>query len=133
MNRFLLPLVAAVACTSGAFAQELRPGLYRQETLMQGPGAPARPMASQECVTKKDIEEGLVRLGQDKDEGCKASDVKRAPGKVSYRVKCEESAGEVQGTYAADSYEFNMTASPKGAGGKSIKVVTRGTRVGDCK
>ncbi len=133
MDRFLLPLVAALACTTGAFAQELRPGLYRQETIMQGPGAPGRPMASQECVTKKDIDEGLVRLGQDKDDGCRASDVKRAPGRVSYRVKCEESAGEVHGTYTADSYEFSMTASPKDAGGRSIKVVTRGKRAGDCK
>jgi len=132
MKRFLFPLLAA-ACATAASAQELRPGLYRQETIMQAPGAPARPMASQECVTKKDIDEGLVRLGQDKDDDCKASGVKRAPGRVSYRMACADSAGEVLGTWTADSYEFDMTATPKGSGGKIIKVVTRGKRIGDCK
>ena len=133
MRRFLLPLAAAAVCMTGASAQELKAGLYRQETLMQAPGMPGRPMASQECVTKKDIDEGLVRLGQDKDDDCKVSGVKRAPGRVNYRLKCEDSSGEVQGAYTADSYEFNMTATAKAGGGGSMKIVTRGKRIGDCR
>jgi hypothetical protein len=132
MKRFL-PLAAALAVATGAAAQELRPGLYRQETTMSAPGMPARPQASQECVTKKDIDEGLVRLGHDKDDPCKASGVKRSPGKVSYRMACEESTTQVEGTYTAESYEFNINATPGAGGGKAIRVVTKGKRIGDCK
>jgi hypothetical protein len=98
MKRFLPLAAAAFACATGAWAQELKPGLYRQETIVNVPGMTARPQASQECVTRKDIEEGLVRLGQDKDEPCKASEVKRSPGKVSYRMACEDSTAVVDGT-----------------------------------
>jgi hypothetical protein len=132
MNRFL-PLAAALVLATGASAQELRPGLYRQETAMNAPGMPSRPQASQECVTKKDIDEGLVRLGHDKDDPCRASGVKRSPGKVSYRMACEESNAKVEGTYTADSYEFTIDATPGAGGGKAVRVVTRGKRIGDCK
>jgi hypothetical protein len=132
MKRFV-PLAAALACATGSWAQELKPGLYRQETVMNAPGVPARPLASQECVTKKDIDDGLVRLGQDKDDPCKVSDVKRGPGRVSYRMACEDSATQVEGTYTADTYEFTINAVPRAGGGKTVRVVTRGKRAGDCK
>jgi hypothetical protein len=131
-----LPLAActiAAAFAAGAGAQELRPGLYRQETVVNMPGAPARPQASQECVTKKDIDDGLVRLGQDKDDPCKASDVKRGPGRVSYRMACEDSTAQVEGTYTVDSYEFTINSAPRGGGGRTVRAVTRGKRTGDCK
>lgn len=135
MTRYL-PLAAsafALALATGADAQELRPGLYRQETVVNLPGAAARPQASQECVTKKDIDDGLVRLGQDKDDPCKVSDVKRGPGRVSYRTTCEDSTTQVEGTYTADAYEFTINATPRGGGGKAVRAVTRGKRTGDCK
>jgi hypothetical protein len=132
MKRFV-PLAAALACATGSWAQELKPGLYRQETVMNAPGVPARPLASQECVTKKDIDEGLVRIGQDKDDPCKASDVRRSPGKVSYRMSCEDSTTQVEGTYTADAYEFVANATPRAGGGKTFRMVTKGKRLGDCK
>ncbi len=111
-----------------ALAQELRPGLYQQETRI-GTG---RAEPSRECVTKKDIDEGLVNIGADKDDGCKPAGVKRGPGRVSYRMVCAEGTTEVQGTYSADSYEWVATASPKGGGGP-VRMVTRGKRIGECK
>ena len=133
MKRFLPLAAAAFACATGAWAQELKPGLYRQGTIVNVPGLTARPQASQECVTRKDIEEGLVRLGQDKDEPCKASEVKRSPGKVSYRMACEDSTAVVDGTYSADTYEFIVSATPRAAGGKAVRMVSRGKRIGDCR
>lgn len=128
-----LALLAAALCLAclPATAQEMRPGQYKTITTSSMGG---KPIQDADCVTKADIDQGLARMGQDKDSNCKATDIKRGPGTASYKLTCAEdgmkSTGDADIRMTADSFDY--TIAMKGPMGP-MKINVRGTRVGDCR
>ena len=124
-------MFSAALASAPAMAQEMRPGQYKTITTSNMGGKPIQDM---DCVTKADIDQGLARMGHDKDGSCKASDIKRGPGTASYKLTCAEdgvkSTGEADIRMTPDSFDFNLAM--KGPMGP-MKINVRGTRVGECR
>jgi hypothetical protein len=134
LKSLVLPLALAIASIPiAAGAQEMRPGRYKTITRMEAPGRSLPPINNEDCVTKRDVDEGLARFQGDEESQCKASDIKRGAGTISYRMTCTEegkkSTGEVNGKFTADSFDFNMVVNKV----QTVKINVRGTRVGECK
>ena len=132
----LVVAVALVGASLTASAQEMRPGRYKTTMKVEGAGQSLPVHVDEDCVTQRDIDEGLARLRGDEEAQCKQSDMKRGPGSVSYKMTCvdegRKSTGEASGKFSADSFDFNMTLDNPQAGGKPMRVNIRGTRVGEC-
>jgi hypothetical protein len=97
-------------------------------------GRAMKPIQEEDCVTKADIDQGLARMGHDKEDSCRTSEVKRGPGTVSYKLTCTQDGAKTTGDAAirmtADSFDFKMAmAGPMGP----MKVNVRGNRVGECR
>jgi hypothetical protein len=135
--RFAPIVLLLAAPVLAAQAQELKPGKYDIEFTSDLPALAGRKVKESECLTKKDIDGGLLKLGVDPDnKSCKVSDLRRSPGKVSFRVACTQegrtSTGEASATYGADSFDFsvvNRTALQD----KPFTHRKVGKRAGDCK
>jgi hypothetical protein len=130
---FALVLATALASVP-AMAQEMRPGQYKTVTTSEMAGRVMKPIQDVDCVTKADIDQGLARMGQDKDATCKASDIKRAAGTTTYKLTCAEegvkSTGNADIRMTSDSFDYNIAM--KGPMGP-MKINVRGTRVGECR
>ncbi len=129
--------LAALAVPLAAGAQDLRPGQYRTTTTVDVPELTGKPMVEEDCITQKEIDEGLSKFGIEKDSGCKVSNLKRSPGKVSYRSECNEegmkSTSTVSGTMGGDAFDFAVATTSKLSGGKPIRARIVGKRVGTCR
>jgi hypothetical protein len=125
-------LAAMLTASTAATAEDLQPGKYR--TTLEIPGE--KPVGDEQCITQKDIDSGLSKLGAEQDnEDCKVEDFKRTAGSVSYRLVCTEDghthAVETSGTFNRDSFDFRMTS--RRAKGSSATMHVVGKRVGACK
>lgn len=133
LKSFALLILTLAAIPLAAGAQEMRPGRYKTSTRMEAPGRSLPPVNNEDCVTKRDIDEGLARFNGDEEAQCKATDIKRGAGTISYKVTCVEegnkSSGEVNGKFTADSFDYNMVVNKP----KPVTINVRGTRVGECK
>jgi len=133
-------LVLAAVLASIAFAapaQEMQPGKYRTSVTTDLPAMKGRTMTDEDCITAKDIADGLSKVGIEKDTDCKVSGLQRSPGKVSYRLACTEdgqkSTGEVTGTMGTDSFDFRFVMTGPQAGGKAVATRVTGKRIGACR
>jgi hypothetical protein len=135
MRKAAALLLATALASLPAMSQEMRPGKYKTVTKMDMGGRAMPPQQDEDCVTKADIDEGLARMGHDKEATCKPSDIKRGPGTASYKVTCAEdgvkTTGEADIRMTPDSFDFNMTMKTPQMG--PVKANVRGTRMGECR
>lgn len=128
--RHTLLLAALLALPVGAFAATLQPGLYRSTTVSPG----EEPETSEECVTQKDIDEGLSALGATRDASCKVQDFRRGASSVSYRTACASNGIEVKSqvkmAFTRDTFEMDVAMQ---VAGQATKVHVTGKRIGACK
>jgi len=128
MKRALL-LAAALALPAYAMADTMQPGLYRTHT--ESPGE--KPENGEQCITQKDIDEGLSGMGADKDESCKVQDLKRTSSSASYRSACSGNGMNVTMqaniNFASDSFDMNLVMT---VGKETTKIHMTGKRIGPC-
>jgi len=126
--------VLAATLPLAAAAQELKPGNYRTTMTGDMPGMDGKPIEGDTCITQKDVDSGLTKLGVEKDTDCKVLDFKRSPGRVSYKMSCPEdkTMSDVQGTFGADTLDFKMVMKTPDSP-KPINLRIQGKRNGNCK
>ena len=129
----ILSGIAALTMGTLAFSQEIQPGLYATTLVMEMSGQPPRTIQDKDCVTAKDVADGLTRIGVESDSECKVEGFSKGSGKLSYRLMCLADGNKVTsvvtGTYTPDSYDFVI----KSAGKVQVSMRARGKRVGTCK
>ena len=138
MTRRLVTVTAFAAFVLAsplARAEEMQPGQYVSINVIELANGQKRTHEARECLTAKDIADGLTKVGVERDNDCKARDLVKGKGKITYRLVCEEDgtkwSAEVVGTYTAGSYEFVLKAASPGPGIRSIKA--SGKRLGACR
>lgn len=118
-----------------AGAQEMQPGMYASTTTLELANGQKKTKQVQECITPKDIADGLLNIGIESDPACKVQNYAKSPGKISYRLACKEGQkkldSDVVGSYTANSYNFVIKPAAKGTAFKSVTV--KGWRTGECK
>lgn len=139
MKCFVRPVAFSSLLLACAFAsaQDIRPGRYQTTATMNVAGPMGKPMIDEDCITRKDIEDGLTRVGIEKDSQCKVLGLKRSPGHVSYQLACAEdgvkTTGDVKGTMTADSFEFDIVTTAPERGARPMNLKVKGKRIGECK
>jgi hypothetical protein len=127
---FLFAMSVAIAS-----AQDMQPGMYSQNISLEPASGPARNFQDKECLTPKDVSDGLTRIGIESDTECKVQNLVKGGGKISYRLICEEDGkklpSDVSGTYSTDSYDFVVRNTSGYGPYKVIRV--KGKRSGPCK
>ncbi len=123
-----------VLLATPARGQEMQPGMYATTTVMDG-AVDARAVQDKDCITAKDIVEGLTKLGIESDSQCKAANFTKGNGKVRYQLVCEEDGrkqiADVAGNYTATSFEF--VVKPQGKDSLFRNITIKGKRIGSCK
>lgn len=118
-----------------ADAEDMQPGMYASTNAVELANGQKRVHPDKECITAKDIADGLTKVGIESDGDCKAQNLVKGNGRITYRLVCEEDGkkqlADVVGTYTANSYEFAIKAVTPGSGYKAINV--SGKRIGACK
>jgi hypothetical protein len=129
MRRTLI-LAALLALPPFALAETLQPGMYRSTSVSPG----EKPETSDECVTQKDIDDGLSALGASRDASCKVQDFKRGANTVSYRTACASNGidvtSQVKMAFTRDTFEMDVAMK---VAGETTKVHVAGKRIGPCK
>jgi hypothetical protein len=129
MRRALL-LAALLAVPAFAVAETMQPGMYRSTSVSPG----EKPETSEECVTQKDIDDGLSALGASRDASCKVQDFKRGANAVSYRTVCASNgmsiASQVKVAFTRDAFDMNLAMT---VAGETTKIHVAGKRIGPCK
>ena len=121
-------------CATGEAQVSLQPGLYERLLEVDAGGSVGKSKDTM-CWTPadaKDVVKTIATAGKETD--CKVSDVKTAPGKLSFNVSCKE-GGDVTTTandvtYGPDWYT-NVSKGKSKAGSISQKVSAK--RIGECK
>ncbi len=121
-------------CVAGDAQVSLRPGLYERVLEVDAAGSTGKSKDTM-CWSPedaKDVVKTIALAGKDAD--CKVSDVKTAPGKLTFNVSCKEGKGVTTTandvTYGPDFYT-NVSKGKSEAGPISQKVTAK--RIGDCK
>ena len=129
MRRVVL-FAAVLALPACAMADMMQPGMY--STTVESPGE--KPEKKTQCITQKDIDEGLSGLGGQRNASCKVLDMKRGSSSVSYQTACADSgvkvSTRVNGTFSRDS--FDMTLAMSVNADPPMKIHMTGRRVGAC-
>jgi hypothetical protein len=132
----ILVLLAIVALPFAAWAQDMRPGQYRTSMTSDVPNFGNKPVVDEDCFTQQDINDGLTKVGIEKDSSCKVEGFKRAPGKVSFRQVCTEngskSTNDVTGAMSGDAFDFQIISNSPQMGNKSFRTRIIGKRIGNC-
>jgi hypothetical protein len=136
----ILVFAAALAVSTAAIAQEIKPGLWQYSVSMNIPGMPAgaHTQSFQRCVTPKEVQDKSAYMRSDSKSQCKMSDFKQQGGQFSYNVACKgdmSMTGKVSGKTTPDTMNVNteFTLSPPQAGMGSMKQTMSGKRIGECK
>lgn len=135
MRSFLVALSFSLASTAlagvaTAPARAAEAGrLWQVETTMEMPGMNMKmPGQSHQVCTPVDAEGPEAYAGGDSE--CTMSNVRRSPGKFSFDVQCPDGQGSGEMIFEGqDGYTSTMTMT---ADGQTMKMVTRGRRIGDC-
>ncbi len=124
--RLSLAAFALVLVGSPGYAQE--PGnLWEVTTSMEAAGMKMPGSTQQVCAPVN--AEGPEAMAA-RDDRCEVSDVKRSPGKFSYKVKCPEGSGSGEMTYQGkESYASVVTMTMDG---DTMKMSSTGKRIGAC-
>lgn len=124
----------AVMSVAGGAQVSLQPGLYERVTEVDAAGdaGKSKDTLCWSPEDAKDVAKTLARSG--KETGCKASDVKMSPGKLTFKVACKEgkktTTTENNVTYGPDWYT-NVSKGKAGGDKYSQKVTAK--RIGECK
>ena len=117
-----------------ANAEEMQPGQYASVNVVEMANGEMKTFQERQCITAKDIADGLTKVGIENDGACNAQNLVKANGKITYRLVCEadgkKQLADVVGTYTANSYEFSIKAASPGPEHKSISLT--GRRIGAC-
>jgi hypothetical protein len=128
--RLTLPIAALLALSLPALAETMQPGLYRATSV----SPVEKPDTSEECITQKDIDDGLSALGASRDGACKVQDFKRGSNDVSYHTVCAANGvnvtSDVKVAFTRDSFRMNLAMN---VGGETSKIHVEGKRIGPCK
>jgi hypothetical protein len=121
-------------CEAGRAQVSLQPGLYERVMEVNAAGSTGQNKDTI-CMTPeeaKDVVKMVATAGKDTD--CKLSDVKTAPGKLTFNVSCKDGsdvttiANDV--TYGPDWY-VTVSKGKSEAGPISQKISAK--RIGECK
>jgi hypothetical protein len=128
--RRIIALTALLALSIPALAETMQPGLYRATTVSPG----EKPETSDECMTQKDIDDGLSALGASRDGSCKVQDFKRGANRVSYRTACQSNgvniASQAKITFTRDTFDMKLAMT---VAGEKTDIHVTGKRIGACK
>ena len=130
-------LVAAAPAFAAGAAPSLRPGLWevRVESRMEGMSLPMPVLTKRHCVTEQDRKPLIPEQGKD----CKVLGQKMEGNTFSWRVRCRDAGGSMEGTgrmvYAGDRYhgslDYRMTGGQMD--GMRMRQEIQGRRLGDCQ
>jgi hypothetical protein len=119
---------------AGEAQVSLRPGLYERVIEVNVDGSTGKSKDTL-CMTPeeaKDVIKTIATAGKETD--CKVSDVKTAPGKLTFNLACKEGGGVTtvanEVTYGPDWYT-NVSKGKSEAGPISQKISAK--RIGECK
>ncbi|WP_374564955.1 DUF3617 domain-containing protein [Ideonella sp.] len=142
-------LTAALALTTAAQAENLKPGQWSRNSSISADGQHWNQVPpSQGCLTpaeaSRSIEESIQKMVSEATQsGCRAVNVKADAGKASGRFECPQPSGtgtvDVQASYSSDRYEMSMVgtnlADRNGSGMVIPKIYMKheGHNVGACK
>ncbi|HVQ13124.1 MAG TPA: DUF3617 family protein [Vicinamibacterales bacterium] len=124
----------ALTCVPGEAQVSLRPGLYERvlEVDADGSTGKTKDTICWSPEDAKDVVKTIATAGKETD--CKVSDVKTAPGKLTFNVSCKEAKGVTTTandvTYGPDFYT-NVSKGKSEGGPISQKVSAK--RIGECK
>lgn len=122
------PLAALVLVFLASFAGAQEPGnLWEVTTSMEGGGMKMPGQTQQVCApVNADGPEAMAP----EDNRCQMTDVRRSPGKFSYKVQCPDGSGTGEMTYQGnDSWTQVMTMTMDGT---TMKMASQGRRIGSC-
>lgn len=126
LNKFSPAIVVLGFLASTAVAEE--PGNLWEVTMAMEGGGMSMPGRTQEVCAPVNAE-GPEAMAPE-DNRCQMSDVRRSPGKFTYKVTCPEGSGTGEMTYqGSDRYTqvMNMTMD-----GQTMKMTMQGKRLGAC-
>jgi hypothetical protein len=126
--------LVVLMCATGSAQVSLRPGLYERVLEVDAAGSTGKSKDTM-CWSPedaKDVVKTIATAGKEAD--CKVSDVKTAPGTLTFNVSCKEAKGVTTTandvTYGPDWYT-NVSKGKSEAGPISQKVSAK--RIGECK
>jgi hypothetical protein len=124
----------ALMCVAGKAQVSLRPGLYERviEVNVDGSTGQSKDTLCMTPEEAKDVIKTIATAGKETD--CKVSDVKTAPGKLTFNLSCKEGGGVTtvanEVTYGPDWYT-NVSKGKSEAGPILQKISAK--RIGECK
>lgn len=124
--RLFFAVFVLLGAVSSALGQE--PGdLWEVTTSMEAAGMKI-PGSTQKVCAPVNSEGPEAMSGG--DDGCQVSDVQRAPGKFSYKLKCPDGSGSGEMNYQGkESYTSVVTMTMDG---DTMKMSSTGKRIGSC-
>lgn len=139
---------AALATAAGAaspfeqFKGKMKEGLYETKMDMEIPGMPSgmgkQSMTVQNCVSDKDIEQGQMGKGKDKNmPDCEVKNFRMSGNTATYTTVCKgemEMTADNRITFRDDGYSMEMKTAMK-QGGQVMNMSQRmeGRYLGPCK
>jgi hypothetical protein len=140
MRLTAIPIAATALLAFNAHAQapNMKEGQWEITTKMDMPGAPAKPMTMQRCVTKKDVQDAATmppggnNAGADKS--CKMTDYKLQGNVATWNMACEMVKGKGTVTYSGTAYSGSQTMTMSHGGQtQDMTVHFSGKHLGECK
>ncbi len=140
---FAAAMVFMLTLPLSVMAVDIKEGMWENtiEMKMEIPGMPfsmpATKFSSKQCLTKKDA----VPNTADKEQKCDVKDYKVAGNKVTWKIKCTDKQGTIEGegevTYSGASYSGNMkmksSSTDKSAPSANMAYKLSGKYLGECK
>lgn len=134
-------LVLGLACSMGAAANTMEPGMYEIVTKMNMGPAGERSRKQTECLTAEEIQtapeelmQGIDQVGTD----CETSQWDFADGVIAMRMTCTVPGGgkasvQANGTYGGTKFSMRTDVAMD-MGGMQMKMTntSEGRRIGDC-
>ena len=135
MKRSLVLSFLLYFFTLAVSGQEMQSGLYASTTVLELANGEKKSKQIEDCITPKDIADGLTNISIQSDPACKVQNYSKSGGKISYRLACKDGRkkldSDVAGSFTKDSYNFAIKPSASGTSFKSITV--KGWRTGPCE
>jgi uncharacterized protein DUF3617 len=134
-----LPLLGLASSPVSAALPNMQEGLWEITTKVEISGLPAGlpEHTVQDCVTKKDIEEGKMHQPSNSNSKCEVKDYKVEGNKASWKIICSgnnPTTGSGTVTYSGTSFA-GTTKMKTGKNGQETEITQTfsGKRLGACK
>lgn len=108
-------IVALLLGSSGAFAQNMQPGLWRAKTVLALNGIPLPASEDEECITKEETKDAKQTITDElKKKGCSLTKWDLKGKKLEAALKCQnndlQAEGTLKGTVTEKSYALKGEA-----------------------